>query len=610
MAIIKILFRKNVERVLRYAFGHSQPGDPKDSEYCPPNPEGAAAEFKMVRDQYRSDPNNNEAIHVIQSWNESDSQRLTPETINGMGKALASEYFPGHQYAIVTHTETGKIHNHIVINTVNLETGKMVPNKYKHLHELRKINDRLCLEKGLTVPNLEASKRRSHVPQKVQQMIRAGKQSWVWDLKNKVDVARSLATSYDQYTDYLDALGVKGRVEEKNITYFYPGRSRGKRGDKLGKNYDKVGLEEQFKKNDERFQSKPEIRSQLFEAHRNLTPDNLRAVLLKDQGSANIAKDYSRFTKQSRKNSIGVPASERELTPQIIPTDEIRRAKRSILDYCKENKIGLSQNEKGQSVLKGKEYIVIHGDEATNTRNGTRANLIDFVAAHRRSTLLQAVAHINGTSHALTFEENFGAVERKYTSFYIPKPDQMGLAKATEKLSSFLRFHRASPRVADSLLKSQRAEVSTSGVIRLFAESDPGGALEFSESKEGGWSEKKQGTFQRPFYKRAPRSNRLFVYTDPVSYLSASGADALSERGHRDGILVLMEPKHTGVEHYLSENPGIRKLHVIGPKGHTFKQQSLDFFGVLKENLAHKGIEMKMESHERGLSHEGQGLSL
>ena len=130
------------------------------------------------------------------------------------------DYFKGHQFLVVTHTETGKVHNHIVVNTVNYETGKLIRNKYKHLHELRKVNDRLCLEKGLEVPNLDANNRRARLPQRVQQMVKAGRPSWVYDLKNKADVARFLATSHDQYVDYMDALGVKARVEEKQYHLF------------------------------------------------------------------------------------------------------------------------------------------------------------------------------------------------------------------------------------------------------------------------------------------------------------------------------------------------------------------------------------------------------
>ena len=334
---------------------------------------------------------------------------------------------------------------------------------------------------------------------------------------------------------------------------------------------------------------------------------------------SNIIKAHKLHFKRSRKttvitrNNLAISKRrsqpERELTLQIIPAGEIRKAKRSILDYCQENNIALGLNAKGQSVLKGREHVVNHGNEATNTRNGTRATLIDFVAAHHRMTLLQAVAKINGTEEPLLVEQHFGAVERKFTAFYVPKPDQMPYAQATEHLSKFLKANRASPRIADNLLKHQRAEVSKSGTIRFFAESDSGGALEFSEGKDGTWNGKKQGTFQRPFYKHAARGNRLFVFTNPGKYLSRRGHNSFSERSHRDGVLVLMEPNASHVENYLSENKGIKRVYLVSPKAPS-QHHSLDFFNVLKHKLTPKGLDVSMVSAEKVLDRESLGLSI
>ena len=117
----------------------------------------------------------------------------------------------------------------------------------------------------------------------------------------------------------------------------------------------------------------------------------------------------------------------------------------------------------------------------------------------------------------------------------------------------------------------------------------PGGALEFTQDKNSAGEEKKVGAFQRPFFKRAPRGNRLLIFSNPRSYLSAHGSEAFLERGHRDGILVLMEPNASHVERYLSENKGIRKVHVFG--------QNIYFFNVLKKNFS-TGIEFHNLSEE------------
>ena len=46
-----------------------------------------------------------------------------------------------HQVAIYTHSDTDHIHNHIVINAVNLETGKKFNNNKQALRDLSKAND-------------------------------------------------------------------------------------------------------------------------------------------------------------------------------------------------------------------------------------------------------------------------------------------------------------------------------------------------------------------------------------------------------------------------------------------------------------------------------------
>lgn len=611
MAIVKILFRKEVAPVIRYVFGHTQPGDPADSASCPPHAEGAIIEFKAVRDQHDFKSGRNEAVHIIQSWNESDSQRLTPQTINTMGRQLVEEHFKGHQFVVVTHTETGKYHNHIVVNTIHMETGKAIEKKFKHLHQLRNINDRLCLEKGLQIPNRDATERKARIPQKVQQMVRAGRESWLLDVRGKADVARFLATSFDQYKDYMDAFGITTRVEDANITYFYPGRSRGKRGDNLGKAYDKPGLAKQFQLNVERFMAKPEVRAELMRATAQITQNPIHALQNSNDILARVGvqsdqfpKNYMKYTKNKRRHQSDHPLSERELSSQIISSSEIRKAKRSILDYCKENNIALTKDQEGRSVLKDKTYIVIHGDIAVNTRNGTRGSLIDFVAAHHKLTLLQAISKINGTQAPSQFEHEFGSIKRNYTAFYIPKPDQMPHTQAVEHLGKFLRSIGGSPKVASDLMKHQRAEVSKSGTIRLFAESDPGGAIEVTEGAEKHWKEKKQGEFRNPFFQRPPKRNKLMLYLEPKSYLSGR-SNILSDSSHHDGILALMEPNKSIIDHYLGQNPGIRKIEVITPKHKNLSQTELDFFGVLKQKLHERGIEVSTLSQERALSHEG-----
>lgn len=614
MAYVKVKLVKHAEELIRYSYRKVVPGDPIETSNCPPNAEGTLAEFEAVRTQHNFKKGNNTVCHIVQSWDEHESQKLSPKDVNTMGRRLVEDYFKGHQFCVLTHTDTGKYHNHIIVNTIHMETGKAIEHKFKHLHELRKISDKLCLEKGLHVINKEANERKERIPQKVQNMARNGRESWLLDLRTKADFARYLAVSFDQYKDYLDAFGIEARIEDKNISYFYPGRSKPKRGSKLGKAYDKAGLAKQFQENDERFNRHPEIKAQLLSAQAELskrprqtlqTTDDVltRAGIQTDQA----VKDYTAFTKNKRRTPDERPLSEKELSSEIISSNEVRKARRSIVDYCKENNIALSTNKFGQMTLKDRSYIVIQDDIAINNKNGTRGSLIDFVAAHHGISLLQAVGKINGSQSPELFAKHYGDIKRKFTSFYIPKPDQMPHSEATEHLGKFLKSVGAHPHLAVDLMKFQRAEVSKKGLIRFFAESDSNGTYEYTENSDKKWSAKKQGEFRAPFFSRSARRNLLTLFLDPLAFVK--GRSSLSQGAFQgNGTLVLMEPSKEIVDRYLDQNPAVKKIQVVTPKHKGLSQTELDFFGVLKQKLHERGIEVTSMSQEKALSHDGLSL--
>src|SRR5699024_12300423 len=62
-----------------------------------------------------------QAQHVIQSFKPDE---VTPEKANQVGLELAKKLAPNHEVAVYTHDDTNHVHNHIVINSVNFETGQ------------------------------------------------------------------------------------------------------------------------------------------------------------------------------------------------------------------------------------------------------------------------------------------------------------------------------------------------------------------------------------------------------------------------------------------------------------------------------------------------------
>ena len=110
MATVKIKFRKSVGGLFDYVVRGMDRDDPIDFESCTKEslPENFKASQRLAT---RKSPN--EAIHIIQSWGPEESKLVEPWRLNKMGRQMCERLFPGHSFSVITHTDTGKTHNHI-----------------------------------------------------------------------------------------------------------------------------------------------------------------------------------------------------------------------------------------------------------------------------------------------------------------------------------------------------------------------------------------------------------------------------------------------------------------------------------------------------------------
>ncbi|EGO9796732.1 transcription elongation factor GreAB [Enterococcus faecalis] len=107
--------------------------------------------------------------HLVQSFSPEDD--LTPEEIHEIGRQTVLEFTGGeHEFVIATHVDRKHIHNHIIINSTNLFTGKALPWKVvtfengetkdytKELFE--KVSDKISSKYGAKI--IEKSPKNSH----------------------------------------------------------------------------------------------------------------------------------------------------------------------------------------------------------------------------------------------------------------------------------------------------------------------------------------------------------------------------------------------------------------------------------------------------------------
>lgn len=112
-------------------------------------PETAYEEMKATKERFNKGKEKILCYHLIQSFAEGE---VTPELAHELGLEYVNELF-GKDFEVVvaTHLNTENIHNHIVINSVSLKTGKKFYDTYASRDYLRIVSDCICQYYGLSV---------------------------------------------------------------------------------------------------------------------------------------------------------------------------------------------------------------------------------------------------------------------------------------------------------------------------------------------------------------------------------------------------------------------------------------------------------------------------
>lgn len=91
--------------------------------------------------------------HGYQSFDPKE-KNLTPEQVHEMGVELVKRLYPNFQVLVSTHVDRGHLHNHFVINAVDMNGRKLedrLANPKEGLYGLRDTSDQIALEHGLRI---------------------------------------------------------------------------------------------------------------------------------------------------------------------------------------------------------------------------------------------------------------------------------------------------------------------------------------------------------------------------------------------------------------------------------------------------------------------------
>ena len=183
------------------------------------------------------------AHHLIQSFSPDD--KLTPEEINRIGYETIKELTGGNfRFIVTTHTDRNHVHNHILINSVDLNSDKKLKWDYAQERNLRMISDRLAKEAGAKIipPN-----RYSH-----EQFETYRKTNHKFELKQRLYFLMENSKNFEDFLAKAPALNVEMDFSRKHDRFFMTDRDMKQviRGHQLDKRqpYTEDYFREQFAK--------------------------------------------------------------------------------------------------------------------------------------------------------------------------------------------------------------------------------------------------------------------------------------------------------------------------------------------------------------------------
>ncbi|TQR88735.1 relaxase/mobilization nuclease domain-containing protein, partial [Staphylococcus saprophyticus] len=146
------------------------------------------------------------------------------------------------QVAVYTHTDKDHYHNHIVINSVDLETGKKYQSNKKQRDLVKKQNDNVCREHGLSVTERGTAKMRYTQAEKGIVFDRE-EYSWKDELRELIENAKTHTSNLETFSEHLEEKGVEVKLRGETISYKPENANKWVRGRTLGSDYEKGAID-------------------------------------------------------------------------------------------------------------------------------------------------------------------------------------------------------------------------------------------------------------------------------------------------------------------------------------------------------------------------------
>lgn len=207
----------------------------------------ADAEFLLSKRQYFNQTGRSQgaddviAYHLRQAFKPGE---VTPEEANQIGRELALKLTKGnHAFVVCTHIDKHHVHNHIIINSTTLDCQKKFRNFWGSTWAIRRMNDKLCLEHGLSIVE-DPKPSRTHYGT----WLGSEKQpSFQEQIRQAIDAAlEEKPKDFEELLKKLEAVGIEVNRERKHLRFRVPGQGKYTRCDTLKGDYTEQAIKERI----------------------------------------------------------------------------------------------------------------------------------------------------------------------------------------------------------------------------------------------------------------------------------------------------------------------------------------------------------------------------
>lgn len=207
----------------------------------------ADAEFLLSKRQYFNQTGRSQgaddviAYHLRQAFKPGE---VTPEEANQIGRELALKLTKGnHAFVVCTHIDKHHVHNHIIINSTTLDCQKKFRNFWGSTWAIRRMNDKLCLEHGLSIVE-DPKPSRDHYGT----WLGSKKQpSFQEQIRRAIDAAlEEKPKNFEELLKKLEVAGIEVNRERKHLRFRVPGQENYTRCDTLKGDYTEQAIKERI----------------------------------------------------------------------------------------------------------------------------------------------------------------------------------------------------------------------------------------------------------------------------------------------------------------------------------------------------------------------------